>query len=407
MKTTVSITLDTRRAKRDGTYPLIIRLGHRRKTTSISLGLSLDLKHWDSRNRKIKSTYKGASSVAYMNNMLSKKLTSANDILYNLSQRGELDFLSITEVKSRLVEQTDYESFYEFTEKLIREYKQVERFGNARSHHSTLSAVKKFVQKQDLKFNEINRDFLKRFEINHLSKKGNGYNGLAMYLKTIRAIYNKAIKAHIVPRESYPFYDYKIKVVPTEKRAIDRKELKKIMNLSLEEGHRLFHARNYFLLSYMLYGISFTDLAFLRRSNIIGERIVYRRRKTGKMYDIHITKQIKALLDIYLEKESQVENFIFPIIKRATLEDHYKDINSARLLYNQELKQIGKLCEIAQNLTSYVSRHSFATQALLLDIPLVAISQMLGHSKLNTTQIYLKSLPNHILDDYQKKIIEL
>ncbi|MEX0290740.1 MAG: tyrosine-type recombinase/integrase [Flavobacteriaceae bacterium] len=76
-----------------------------------------------------------------------------------------------------------------------------------------------------------------------------------------------------------------------------------------------------------------------------------------------------------------------------------------RQRYNRGLKLIGEMCGIEQKLTTYVSRHSFATQAMLNDVPLQAISTMLGHSKLNTTQIYLKSLPTNILDDYNERLI--
>ena len=75
--------------------------------------------------------------------------------------------------------------------------------------------------------------------------------------------------------------------------------------------------------------------------------------------------------------------------------------------YNKGLKEIANKCNIEQRLTSYVSRHSFATQAMLQDVPLQAISAMLGHNRLSTTQIYLKSLPSEILDGYNKKLVEL
>ncbi len=93
-----------------------------------------------------------------------------------------------------------------------------------------------------------------------------------------------------------------------------------------------------------------------------------------------------------------------PIVKRDKLELQHKDIDWERHRYNKGLKRIGSLCGIEDNLTSYVLRHSFATQAMLQNVPLMAISAMLGHSKLNTTQIYLKSLPNDILDTYNEQI---
>ncbi|OJW98921.1 MAG: hypothetical protein BGO70_03275 [Bacteroidetes bacterium 43-93] len=85
----------------------------------------------------------------------------------------------------------------------------------------------------------------------------------------------------------------------------------------------------------------------------------------------------------------------------------YKDIQWSRKVYNKKLKQLADLCNINKNLTSYVRKHSFATQAMLNDVPLNAIISMLGHSDLKTTQVYLKSLPENMLDQYSDKILNL
>ena len=225
-------------------------------------------------------------------------------------------------------------------------------------------------------------------------------------MKTIRAIYNKAIKAGIISKEAYPFTNYKIKTTPTEKRALDISSIKSIMQLQLNENDGLFHYRNYFLTSYMLYGVSFIDMAFLKLENIIDNRIKFFRRKTSKPYDIKITPELKEIIAFYI-KDKNKSDFIFPIITRDTYELQYKDVLWARKRYNQGLKEIAEKCNIEQRLTSYVSRHSFATQAMLQDVPLQAISAMLGHNRLSTTQVYLKSLPNEVLDDYNKKLVEI
>ena len=126
----------------------------------------------------------------------------------------------------------------------------------------------------------------------------------------------------------------------------------------------------------MLYGVSFIDMAFLKLENIIDNRIKFFRSKTSKPYDIKITAPLKEILDFYTKEKS---DFIFPIIKRDTYELQYKDVLWARKVYNRGLKQIAEKCHIEQRVTSYVSRHSFATQAMLQDVPLLAISAMLGH----------------------------
>ncbi len=402
MKTNLTLTLDVRRKKSDNTYPIILRLSHLRKTTSISLGYSVEKCSWDSRKRNVKNSYKGATSVSKLNNILLKEKTRATDIINDLFDRKELEFLSIKQVKDKIVRTSKYESFFEFGYGLAEDLKKSQRYGTARSYTGTLGAFKTYNNNKDLKFNELNCDFLLKYECQYLSK-GNSINGLASNLRTIKAIYNKAIRAGLVKKEAYPFTNYKIRTIPTKKRAIDLESIKKIVVMRLDRSSALFHYRNYFLASYMMYGISFMDLGFLKLENNINGRISFQRSKTGKLYNIKITEKLQEIISIYTQNKEK-HDFVFPIVKRDKLELQHKDIDWERHRYNKGLKRIGSLCGIEDNLTSYVLRHSFATQAMLQNVPLMAISAMLGHSKLNTTQIYLKSLPNDILDTYNEQI---
>lgn len=405
MSTNIKLSLDTRRQKKDASYPVILRLTHFRKTTSISLGLSVQKEFWDNKNEKIKRAFKGTSSVSKLNNQLLKEKTRAVDIINDLHEKDELNFLSILQLKRKIVKTASFESFFEYSKDIVNELRHAERFGNANTYYAVIKVLEKFTGGNDIKFNEVNYDFLKKFESWHFSR-GNSVNGLSAYMRTIKAIFNKAIKSDVVSRDAYPFTHYRIKTTPTEKRALDIGSIKSIMLLKLEETDSLFHYRNFFLASYMLYGISFMDLAFLKVQNIIDNRIKFQRKKTSKPYDINITPQLKEILSFYL-KNKHKSDFIFPIVKRDTFELQYKDVLWARKRYNKGLKEIAAKCNIEQRLTSYVSRHSFATQAMLQDVPLQAISVMLGHNRLSTTQIYLKSLPSEILDDYNKKLVEL
>lgn len=405
MNTNIKLSLDTRRQKKDASYPIILRLTHFRKTTSISLGQSVQKEFWDNKNEKIKRAFNGTSSVSKLNNQLLKEKTRAVDIINDLHEKDELNFLSILQLKSKIVKTASFESFFEYSKDIVNELRHAERFGNSNTYYAVIKVLEKFTGGNDIKFNEVNYDFLKRFESWHFSR-GNSVNGLSAYMRTIKAIFNKAIKSDVVSRDAYPFTHYRIKTTPTEKRALDIGSIKSIMLLKLEETDSLFHFRNYFLASYMLYGISFMDLAFLKVQNIIDNRIKFQRKKTSKPYDINITPQLKEILSFYL-KSKHKSDFIFPIVKRDTFELQYKDVLWARKRYNKGLKVIAAKCNIEQRLTSYVSRHSFATQAMLQDVPLQAISAMLGHNRLSTTQIYLKSLPSEILDDYNKKLVEL
>ena len=224
-----------------------------------------------------------------------------------------------------------------------------------------------------------------------------------MYMRTFRAIYNKAIHQGVVSADSYPFKKYKIKSEPTAKRAISIEKIRRILNLELEPGTPLFNTRNYFLCSYLMNGISFIDMAFLKLDNIIDGRIQYRRQKTARYYDIKLTPQLSSIMDCYLMGKDKTD-YIFPIVKRKEMQDQFKDIQWERKRYNKRLKEIAKLCEIEEHLTSYVSRHSMATNLILNDVPINALSKMLGHSDISTTEIYIKNLPTHIMDGYQERL---
>lgn len=394
--------MDTRRKRKNGTCPIIFRLSHYRKTIAISTGFAVPPEFWNEKSRDVKKTYKGVSSVARLNNLLMKKKTELRDGINDLEENGQLDGLSINDLKYTLTKTSNSISFFEYGQRLIDEMKEANRFGNAQTYIGALGALKNFHKKELLRFEEMTYAYLKRFETAHL-KKGNSINGLSTYMRTFRAIYNKAIHQELVSADSYPFRKYKIRTQPTAKRAISKDKIKRILDLKLEPDSPLFHSRNYFLCSYLMNGISFIDMAFLKIDNIVDGRIQYRRQKTARPYDIKITEQLSSVMNHYLKDKIKTA-YIFPIIKRDEIQNQYKDVRWARKRYNKRLKEIAQLCEIEENLTSYVSRHSMATNLILNNVPINALSKMLGHRDISTTEIYIKNLPTHIMDEYQERL---
>lgn len=372
-------------------------------TTAIPIGISIKEGDWDENARTVRRTYKGIETVTRLNMMIQRKRSEALESIVKLHEKGQLEILSVSELKDKIFQPANSTSFFLFTRQLIEDLENAGRYGTAKSYREVVHVVQEYMVERDLPFKGITYDFLTRFENRHVSK-GNSLNGLAVYLRTIRSIYNKAMKSGLIDRESYPFETYKIKTVPTEKRALDWELIRRIILLKLDTTDPLFNARNYFVASYMMYGMNFSDMAFLKKADIKDGRIVYRRKKTSKIYDIKVTESLGKILEYYSDLSSNSE-FLFPILKSTIPAQQYRDILWARKRYNKKLKALGELLEIDQKLTSYVSRHSFATQAMLNQVPLNAISSMLGHSNLKTTEIYLKSLPSSILDDYNAKLL--
>lgn len=403
MNTTVALVLNYRRAKADGTYAVLLRITHHRVYTQITTGVFVPDKDWDNKKRVIKSTYRGTESVTRLNNMLQKKKAEANDLITKLHEQKTLDTYTVFELKEMIEKKSDNLSFFKYGERQIEDLLRVGRIGTARTYKIVLDVLKSFNSKKDLSFQELNYAFLKKFEAAHL-KKGNSLNGLAAYVRILKAIYNKAIKDSIVEKELYPFDTFRVKLSKTRKRAISLEAIKSIIDLKLEPDSSLYDARNYFLASFYMRGMPFADMAQLKLSNIIDGRIYYQRQKTDKPYNIKITDEIQAIFNLYTDGKKK-SDFIFPIIKRTEPIEQYKDVEWSRKCFNKKLKLIATECKIDENLTSYVSRHSFATRAKNLGVPIATISDMLGHADTKTTEVYLDSLQSDLMDEAHEKII--
>ncbi|HCS21287.1 MAG TPA: transposase [Bacteroidetes bacterium] len=402
MKSHVILSLDARQERKDGTYPIILRLTHKRKSTSIQTGYTVSLSDWDEKRKAIRATYKGVDSVTRLNNLIQQKKVHAFSLISKLEEQGQLEQLSISELRQRITNEKSESCFLKYTLTQVELLKKSGRYGSARAYHSMYQVIEKFHKKEQLPFIEVSVAFLKKLEVDYLSR-GNSYNGLAAILRSLRAVYNKAIQDNLIEKTAYPFEVYKIKKNPTAKRAISQDAITRILSLELDEKHECFHARNYFLFSYLAFGLNFTDAAWMKVKDIADGRIRYTRRKTKQIYDLKIFEAMNPIIAYYAEGKKP-NDFLFPIIKRPNLADQHKDVLWARKVYNTRLKKLATLCKIEENLTSYVSRHSAATQALFLGIPVVAISKLLGHSSLSVTQTYLKSLPDNIIDSYHEML---
>ncbi len=403
MVTNIILSLDLRRPKNDGSFPIIFRIGHNRRTTSITSGYSTPMKYWDNKNHCVKHNFPGTESPQRLNNLLLKRKALYMDIITRLQERNELKFLSIMQLKGRLVGPSSSASVFTFAEGLIKELRAANRIGTARSYEDTMRSFKKFRHQKDLTFNEFNIEVLKKFETDYFSR-GNTWGGFSVLMRTLRALYNKAIKAGQAEEDGYPFKHYVIRTPKTRKRAISMESIQKIKELKLPKKSALNYDRNIFLTSFYLRGMPYTDLCHLKVSNIIDGRIQYERQKTSQPFDIKIPEQLLPVMDFFT-KGKKKDDYILNIIKRDDPVLKYKDVEWARHRYNNNLKEIARLAGIEEKLTSYVTRHSYATIADDIGIPLTAISQMLGHEKVSTTQAYLDKLRKSKLDEYQEEII--
>jgi len=402
-KATVKLILDMRRKKANNTYPIVIRVTKNRITRYIFTEYSVLEDDWNPDEQAVKMTSKQYRNVTRVNNHLHQQLLDASDNITKLNSTGEILQMKVNDVRHNIASNEESASFKTFTAKIIAELKEAKKLGNADVYQQTLNFMVRLTGRKDLTFDDIDFQMIKSVESKFLSNEGNTLNGLSFYLRTVRAIYNRAIKEGKAKRENYPFTLYSIKETKTRKRAIRKTDMDQFKSYKAKRNTHQWHTRNIFLFSFYNRGMNFADIAKLRMSDIENDRIIYNRSKTGKPLSVKLTDATREILNHYT-KGKNPDDLIFPIIKRDTPELQMKDLYNERRLFNKYLNKIARELEIQGNITSYVARHSWATIGKELNVPIAVISEGLGHEDIKTTQIYLDDFDNSVLDDANQMI---
>lgn len=181
----------------------------------------------------------------------------------------------------------------------------------------------------------------------------------------------------------------------TDKRSIPFADIVRIRGLSLSPASPLAFSRDLFLFSFYALGMPFVDIAFLLKSQIHNDHIIYYRHKTGQRICIKLESPIEQIIHRYIRKDSP---YVFPILSAGTHADVFRDYENARSRYNRHLRKIGEMAGLAHRLTSYVARHSWASMAYHANIDLSVISKALGHTSPNTTLTYIREIDDQRID---------
>jgi integrase len=230
-------------------------------------------------------------------------------------------------------------------------------------------------------------------------------------MRTLRAVYNKAITEEIINDVNYPFKKYKIKTGNPPKRALSKEDIVKLMNSKQKKNSRKWHSLNYFIFSYLTRGMNFKDMVLLKwNDNILGDRIVYIRAKTAntkKSLDPNIIKIEPEIQDI-LNRYPKANDFVFPILEpelpASTVRHRIK--NRLKRL-SKDLSEIATELEInhADKITFYWARHTYATTLKRSGISTAVISEALGHNSEATTKAYLDKFEQTEIDNTFKHLI--
>ena len=291
-------------------------------------------------------------------------------------------------------------SLFNFMESIIVKLKQNGKVRTSETYKSALSSFKKFRHDEDIMLDCLTSEIMEAYEAWH---KGRGVapNTISFYTRILRAVYNRAVEDDIIENRN-PFKHVYTGVDKTVKRALPLPVIKKIKALDLSLNTSLDYARDMFLMSFYLRGMSFIDMAFLKKSDLKNGYVTYRRRKTGQQLIIEWTKEMQMILD---KSPENATDYLLPIIKNPGTNERCTYRNMGYNI-NQNLKKIAKMVGVQIPLTLYVARHSWASAAKAKGIPLSVISEGMGHDSEATTQIYLASLDTSVVDRANSLILK-
>lgn len=289
-------------------------------------------------------------------------------------------------------------TFSRFMEEIIAQLKLLGKQQTAANYITTCNSFMRFCKSQDIRFDSIDTNLMMGYEA-YLKRSGIAMNTISFYMRIMRAVYNRAVDSGLT-EQRHPFKRVYTGIDKTVKRAITLNDIKRIKQLDLSSKPTLDFARDMFLFSFYTRGMSFIDMAYLKKSDLKNGILTYRRRKTGQQLFI---KWEKYMQDIINKSSTNPTDYLLPIIKTAT-DEHRQYRNTLRLI-NNKLKKIAVMAGLPVNLTMYVSRHSWASIARNKHIPISIISEGMGHNSEATTQIYLASLDNTTIDKANEMIL--
>lgn len=396
------------------------------KNNYLSLGLYASDKQWSKEASLFKKDKRLNPNYVEDNGYIILKIEQAQQLVKDFEKkRIDFTFYQFKEQFLGIVKKGNVKAFFESQ---ITDLEDTGRIGNANCYKAAYNMLKLFDKKFASRvFSEIDYNYIVKFdkflqkprlsEYHYKSENkrvvnrdGCSGNTRRYYLKALRAVLNKAIKAKEASRETYPFGENGFELSKLEEETVKRYlPTEHIINIMdhVSDKRTCEFGRQLFLFAFYAYGMSFIDMALLDKNKNIrldndGYCIVYKRyklrnNKKAKYISIKITPEIQALIDGLNKMQPAVGNYLLPIITdiKTTERKKYEHIKNMLKKFNGYLDKLADEMELKNiHVTSYVSRHSMAMSMQNSSADTKLISQMLGHNKLETTITYLDSFSN-------------
>ncbi len=426
-----SFRFHLRPSQRKGQYPalLFVRIIHQRKYKDLRREYALYSHEWDATSHTVCLCQADPSRLQYLKDLqerMQKELCQLKQVTDLLSQKQEY---SIREIIEHFHALQGEHTLSGFCRTLSKELAEVGRSRTARAYVSAVRSLIGFRNGKDLSLSEINHRLIRSYE-HYLLEKGLQMNTISFYMRNLRTLYNKAVAARMIPaRQNSPFAEVFTGVYQTRRRSLDTAEMNTLYQLQ-QKLHRQIHtiqnsssseslrrdpyyqrlsrlqeALMYFMFAYHSRGMSFIDLAYLKKSEVNHQRIRYKRKKTGGYLEICITKPMKQIIS-YFKRQTRNSRYVFPLLRGCSADPHI-GYETALNRQNRLLKELAVLAGIRKKISTHVARHTWATLAKRMGYAVTLISEGLDHRDTQVTSIYLASFERSAMDELSNKLSAL
>ncbi len=433
---TIKITFDKRASNttKDKKYPLVLRVGHNRKTRDISFNMHLKENQYDFQTGKITGIL---NSVRHTKRI--RKIFSDVDFWID-EHDGEIKNWEMerlkTKIEQRFFKKSPSRTILNHGGVYLSRLRMEKRFSTASSYEDSLKALIKFRKSSrgkddlaliktlyaikedkmvpldefkdlDMEIKAIDYGFAKDFKA-YLSNRYKSKNTPAIYLRSLQAIINDAGKTFDDLTDHKPLSNIKKKSHANAPAPLDLTDIYKIRTLELVPHTPIWDNRNYLLFMFNNMGMNFFDMAILKRFQFTEGRIKYFRKKThyeGDYFSVLQNGESLEIINYYLNGQNDDE-YLFPIIPQSTSPELLHRVNNAKVkTFNNYAKRIAKLASVEKKITTYTLRDTWTNIGLDLGIDIRKISSGLGHSSVKVTEKhYGKSVTEKILDEINARI---
>ena len=408
----ISIYLDTRRQKANGKYPVKLRVftPSPRLQKMYSIGFELTKQEFHS----VWETTKPRNCHKEMRVKLQAIEVKANKVAQTLNPFTFEDFEKKLYLKSG--HEKDVFFLYESTIKELTSNRQI---GTAASYEFSLKSIKLFLKHKKSKvpkrlfFHEITTNWLKGYENFMLYEQKRSPTTIAIYLRPLRAIFNKAIDEKEISNDYYPFgkRKYQIPSGRKVKKALTKEQLKVLYHAKPETPEQE-KAKDFWFFSYSCNGMNMKDIALLRHKDIQDGKIEFYRAKT-RLTSKTNSKPVTAYLNDFNENiinkygnPTAPEALVFNILSEGlTPKEEQGRIKNFTRYVNQHLKKLCRANDLPETISTNWARHSFATNAVRSGASMEFIQESLGHGNLKTTQNYFAGFDSDAKKEFAKSLM--